>query len=220
MKEGALLKTAKYLQDLAGTTEVDAVKAFAGDTPEAMGERIDEAVADAEADATITLTPTVDTEGLPWDARIHSSSRNVVKATGAWKLIRGVDAALVEQVKAELRAAVAPVAVAVVPATPAPSVEETTPPSTVVHDPSVVTPPAPPVDEVVAPVTAYPELMQAITKRAATGGLLPADVATACTNAGAAAVGVLDLPGLASEVGRPFIALVAEELRKLWATRG
>ena len=44
----------------------------------------------------------LDSEGLPWDHRIHSSSKKKLAKTGAWKLARGVDANLVEQVKAEL----------------------------------------------------------------------------------------------------------------------
>jgi hypothetical protein len=45
----------------------------------------------------------VDSEGLPWDARIHSSSRETVKS-GVWKKRKGVDDALFSQVKAELYA--------------------------------------------------------------------------------------------------------------------
>lgn len=219
MREDALLKTAKYLQDLAGATEVDAVEAFAKDTPEDMGVRIDDKVAEAEGGANTTLVPTVDSEGLPWDVRIHSSSKALIKATAAWRLKKNVDPTLVEQVKTELKALVAPVLVA----------EEKMPPSTVVHDPgvvvplidpTVVTPPGPPVEEVavvVAPTNTYPELVKLITERVATGKLMPADVKEACENAGAAASGFPDLPALA---GAPvFIPLVAEELRKLWATR-
>lgn len=55
----------------------------------------------------------LDSEGLPWDGRIHSSSKKTLVENGRWKLIRGVDKDLVEAVKAELRAALsapAPVA--------------------------------------------------------------------------------------------------------------
>lgn len=46
-----------------------------------------------------------DGEGLPWDKRIHSSSRKFIK-DGTWRLKKGVDKDLVEQVKSELRQAV------------------------------------------------------------------------------------------------------------------
>jgi len=49
----------------------------------------------------------LDAEGLPWDARIHSDSRKMLKKEGTWKLTRGVAPALVASVKAELRAAMA-----------------------------------------------------------------------------------------------------------------
>lgn len=45
----------------------------------------------------------LDSEGLPWDSRIHSSSRGKI-ANGTWKLMRGSDPARVEAVKGELRA--------------------------------------------------------------------------------------------------------------------
>lgn len=55
---------------------------------------------------TATSVP-VDSEGLPWDGRIHSSSKEKLVKDSTWKLKRGVDKALVEQVKAELRGVMA-----------------------------------------------------------------------------------------------------------------
>lgn len=49
----------------------------------------------------------LDSEGLPWDGRIHSSSKEKLVKGATWKLKRGVDKDLVERVKAELRAALA-----------------------------------------------------------------------------------------------------------------
>lgn len=48
--------------------------------------------------------PNVDSNGLPWDERIHASTKNT-NADGSWKKRRGVDAATVAQVEAELRGA-------------------------------------------------------------------------------------------------------------------
>jgi hypothetical protein len=57
---------------------------------------------------TVPAAPTspadVDSGGLRWDERIHSSSRAKV-ADGTWRQKRGVDAALVTAVEAELRGA-------------------------------------------------------------------------------------------------------------------
>jgi hypothetical protein len=47
--------------------------------------------------------PELDSEGLPWDERIHSGSGKKLAKTGAWKQKRGVDPALVATVKAELK---------------------------------------------------------------------------------------------------------------------
>lgn len=46
----------------------------------------------------------VDADGIPWDARIHGSSKSTLKKGGTWKLARGTDPALVETVIAELKA--------------------------------------------------------------------------------------------------------------------
>lgn len=46
----------------------------------------------------------IDSEGLPWDARIHTVKKTKNK-TGDWKLMRGSDKDLVAKVKAELKAA-------------------------------------------------------------------------------------------------------------------
>lgn len=73
----------------------------------------------------------LDSEGLPWDARIHSSGKSRLKSDDTWKKLRGVDPELVKQVEAELRAALHPAAPEA--ATPAPGVQsesmsEATPP--------------------------------------------------------------------------------------------
>jgi hypothetical protein len=59
----------------------------------------------------------VDAKGLPWDSRIHASTK-VKNADGTWRARRGVDPQLVLTVEAELRAALAipgPVAAPVAP---------------------------------------------------------------------------------------------------------
>lgn len=61
---------------------------------------------------------TADAAGMPWDGRIHASTRSTV-AGGVWRLKKGVDEALVASVTAELRAAMAaPAAIAPPPAAP------------------------------------------------------------------------------------------------------
>jgi hypothetical protein len=50
-------------------------------------------------------TPDRDSNGLPWDERIHSAGKNRLNADGTWRKRRGVDDATVAAVEAELRAA-------------------------------------------------------------------------------------------------------------------
>ena len=68
------------------------------------------AVPASGATAVKTVAPEgvdVDSEGLPWDARIHAASKKTLARGGTWKLKRGIDDALVESVKTELRATMA-----------------------------------------------------------------------------------------------------------------
>ena len=95
------------------------------------------------ADTTSTNTTTVnagsvdvDSEGLPWDGRIHSSNKKKITKDDTWQLRRGIDSAVVEQVKAELRQVMA------IPKHDAGA--QTAPPTAVDLSPSAV--PAPPAE--------------------------------------------------------------------------
>jgi hypothetical protein len=57
------------------------------------------------AEAPTGTDATFDAAGLPWDERIHSSSKAIV-ADGTWRQKRGVSELLVKKVEAELRDAV------------------------------------------------------------------------------------------------------------------
>ena len=82
------------------------------------------------AAATPAPAAAVDAKGLPWDERIHASSRAKI-ADGSWRMKRGVQSHVVEAVEAELRAqmgfvgqsgsTVAPADGASVPPPPAPA---------------------------------------------------------------------------------------------------
>lgn len=62
---------------------------------------------DSDNNAALAFAPPpgveVDSEGLPWDARIHTDSKTKLKKEGTWKLKRNIDKALVAQVKAQLK---------------------------------------------------------------------------------------------------------------------
>jgi hypothetical protein len=75
--------------------------------------------------------PSRDKDGLPWDDRIHASSK-ALNADGTWRKKRGVSDAEVTQVEAQLRGVIAipavppppPLPVEPAPAAPAPVVED------------------------------------------------------------------------------------------------
>jgi len=93
----------------------------------------------------VVATPTpinndveLDAEGLPWDKRIHASSKAKVK-DGTWRTKRGADENEVRTIKDELRTRLAQAANP--PSTPAPPINESTP---VVETPVVGVDPAVP----------------------------------------------------------------------------
>lgn len=127
----------------------------------------------------------VDSEGLPWDSRIHSSNKKKLQKTGAWQLKRGVDPALATAVKAELAQAMA-----------APAATTDTPPPPAADPAAATTPPPPPAADALAPEFAaiegfampatFPELVTAITRFAmGADKLTPALAASGLTDIGA-----------------------------------
>lgn len=107
----------------------------------------------ATAPAGVDLAPSVNTGTLiPWDARIHAGSKaKLAKKPHGWKMKRGVSDELVDQVEAELIAAMKASPANPVESTPAPPASEPTPAA-----------PAQPAAPTGA-VTTFPALMSAIT---------------------------------------------------------
>lgn len=82
----------------------------------------------ATTDPTPPAASDLDIEGLPWDARIHSSTKNK-NEDGTWRIKRGTDKSLVTRIKNQLRATAAATAPAVATAAPpAPPAALPTPP--------------------------------------------------------------------------------------------
>ena len=105
-------------------------------------------VAEPVATAAAPVGVELDSDGLPWDHRIHAlgagGTHNKLKKTQQWKKKRGVDAALVAEVEAELRAAMS--------AGPANPVVTTGNAATAAVEPSPA--PASPASPAAAPTTA------------------------------------------------------------------
>lgn len=137
----------------------------------------------------------LDSRGLPWDGRIHASTRALLQ-DGSWRQKRGTDPAYVAQVEAELRGAVAAPAapVAAVPPPPPTVAAAAAPAAPESSAPAV--PPAPgggttganPSD----PLT-FAGLLQRVTAAVAGGKITQAQVVEACGT-----LGVPSLPVLAT----------------------
>ncbi len=145
---------------------------------------------------------TVDAAGLPWDARIHSGAKSKL-ANGNWKLLRGVDPALVASVEAELRGAPKPAA----PTTPAAALGAERaiappPPAPVAPPVGVPSPPAPlPTPPAPKPITNAAELVAAVMDKRCT---------TDQVNAACRAVGVDNVASLLAK--QEMLPLVLREL--------
>lgn len=143
-----------------------------------------------------TASADLDKNGLPWDARIHSSSK-AKTAKDEWKKLRGVDDALVAAVTAELlgkspAAPAAAPAMAPPPPPPAPAAAANVPPI----------PPAPPAAS--APVAPPPPpagadanaMQKAIIDAVTAGKFGIEDVNAACMNLGYGNMGEVKAAGM------------------------
>jgi hypothetical protein len=136
--------------------------------------------------AELRSTANTDADGLPWDERIHASTRSM-KADGTWTRRRGISDETYDAVMAELRASVA-AGTDVGEAQELPVIQEPTPePDSAAQAfaPAVPTPPVPPVPvpAVPAPPTAsaapeFHELIRRVTPLQAAGKLDAAGVSS------------------------------------------
>lgn len=136
----------------------------------------------------------VDSAGMQYDARIHQKAKGK-KKNGEWKLIKGVDAALVQSVTAELaarKAATAPAPTAgslpggtnTVPVPPVPNA--TAAPNVPTQNGVGATVPVPPVPPVGSVGTSpYRALIDKITELTKANKLTPAKVMEVCQSHGA-----------------------------------
>ena len=157
--------------------------------------------------ATNTPPPGVDLDsaGLPWDGRIHSAGKTKLVNGGTWKKIRKIDPALVEQVEAELRAAMAaatppadippptPPADIPPPTPPAdipPLADTQVPPANVIPPPINETPPPAPPETPASEIT-WPIFMAKVTNAMALGTLTDVMILAAVNKHGLASLPLL-----------------------------
>jgi len=160
-----------------------------------------------------------DAKGMPWDGRIHASSKAKV-ADGSWRYKRGVDDTTIAPIEAEIRAALAaPVGGSPAfaphpfyepaPAVVAPPPPVATAPIPAAPAPVVAPPPAAPVAVPVPPVTSittYDTLMAALPPKIVSGELTAAQMQEACEQYG--------VPSIAALATRPdLVPFIAATLK-------
>ena len=149
----------------------------------------------------------LDTEGLPWDERIHSGKKTKYAkdnpqnktVAGSWKRKRGVQPLTVDQVKAELRLVYPAPTAAVAPVAPLAPVPPAAPATPAAMTPGAVSPDS----------NLYLPLMKKCTKRIAALQLTLEDMVAICKRHG--------LDGIAQLAGRPdLIPTIEAEIEELW----
>lgn len=131
----------------------------------------------------------LDSEGFPYDERIHSAGDNRKKKTGEWKYKRGMEATTIQVVEAELRAKGYGVKPAATP--PPPPVQSSfvppppppPPPQVQLPGGTVGAPPPPfagqiPAGPAASPVEAFRDLMKRIAPHMAPNGKLALSILT------------------------------------------
>lgn len=159
-------------------------------------------------------TGDLDADGLPWDERIHASTK-VQTARGLWKKRKSVDPELAKAVEAELRARVAPPMPVVpehpvpMPIPPAPPIP--TPTTMPTMQPAPVIPAAPPMPTPTPGVVPFGEFMQKISNLMQEGKITPENVVWLCS-----VLGINTLTDLNEQSGK--IPDAIEQLRtyNLW----
>lgn len=155
--------------------------------------------------------PDVDSRGLPWDERIHASTK-ATNGDGSWRNKRGVDKALLEAVEAELAGGAVPNApdapaatvsgadvaegASEVPNPPAPAAEEAG--GTIPDAPAAPTP---------ADAPTFKDAMAIVTTRQREGTLTQVQVSEAAQALGLSSVVDLAKPANAEHIAA-FIALL------------
>ena len=132
----------------------------------------------------------LDSDGLPWDARIDGEKKLKLAKTQTWKKKRGVDPEFVKTVQAELRAAMNAGKTEIPAPPPHPASTVTTAPTALeavklAEAALAPVPPAPPVG------MTFPELMSKITTAMGAGTVTEAMVTLACNNQGMASLALV-----------------------------
>ena len=180
----------------------------------------------AVAAFTPSATPDRDGEGLPWDKRIHSSSK-AINADGRWRIARNIAPELIESVKAELKALVAaPVVAESAALVPPPPVDVRVneipppPPSAAVEAFNGIVSTINVADIAIDPAPTTPDLNVMFTTLLRDAGqavvaqrISSAELTAICVKHGVANVGLLaSRKDLVPQIGADFRALLASKV--------
>lgn len=148
----------------------------------------------------------LDPNGFPWDERIHAKTKTKMQ-DGTWKLKRGSDPALVEQVRAEFIAACPPPVAE-------PNTATTVHPDTPGAVPAVPAAPVPSAPPAVAPVgeMTYPALIAEITGKKALALITDEEITSI-----AQALGLPAFPALAAQP--ELISVFYDAAVAIWTPR-
>lgn len=140
--------------------------------------------ASTAAGVSTVVSVEVDSAGMPYDARIHQKGKGKKKDL-TWKLIKGIDPAVVAAVTAELAASKGASAPVSLPQGQGPVPVPPVPPANGAATASVPTPPTPPAVPVppvaaVGAVSPYRALIERITAATKEGKITPARVNELC----------------------------------------
>lgn len=149
----------------------------------AISSQSQEIVSSAPAVGPVAQGTKLDSTGLPWDNRIHASTKTT-NADGKWKKRKGVDAAEVTVVEAQLRQVLA------IPSVHASLPQQVQQVSQVLQ--GITAPPPPPVDEN-AVQQAYIELWGKSQAAIASGAINLDQIKTICESVGIAGLPLLAL---------------------------
>lgn len=181
----------------ADGTEVSAAEVFGGKFSEATdpvtpapGVRESDAASSTAVSSTASPSADavpgvqVDKRGLPWDARIHASSKAINQTDGLWRAKRGIDPAIVPGVEEELRALMA------IPVSDAPAAEDDDLPPPIPDEDDDAPPPIPD-DEASGVPTNLGELMLLATAAVAAKRMEMSELTAAAKELGVAGLPLL-----------------------------
>lgn len=145
----------------------------------------------------------VDAEGLPWDGRIHATTRTKV-ADGTWKLRRGVSEELIAMVVNELRQTMGlPVSTTSLPPALSPAPTQAFA--------QVPPPPAPPAVQEVIPAPFVPDVVPPVAQTTTTPPV--ESLAGSATNIGATSLGEqITFPKLMQKITAAFAAKTLDQV--------